>query len=67
MAKIKIDNIKPTGYELFSDFESYLKDLSEEELAVHGGIPTPIIPVVTSSEPCALFVFSAITVIAQPD
>ncbi|MGB7441155.1 MAG: hypothetical protein WA919_08820 [Coleofasciculaceae cyanobacterium] len=39
MAKITISNLKPNGYELFSDSESYMMDLSENELnATNGGL-----------------------------
>ncbi|NET76709.1 hypothetical protein [Okeania sp. SIO1F9] len=68
MADIQINELKPAGYDFFEDSESFLDDLSEEELLLtQGGIPTPVIPVVTSSEPCALFVFAGVTVILQPD
>ena len=38
MASITIFDLNPTGCELFFDFESYLKELSEAELAIQGGI-----------------------------
>ncbi len=31
MATIKISELRPTGYELFSDSESYISDLSDRE------------------------------------
>lgn len=38
MANIKIYNLQPAGYDLFSDSESYMMDLSENELnTTHGG------------------------------
>ncbi|AOX00279.1 hypothetical protein BJP34_13170 [Moorena producens PAL-8-15-08-1] len=38
MANITILDIKPAGVELFADSESYLIDLSENELEVYGGM-----------------------------
>ncbi len=38
MANITILDIKPDGMELFADSESYLMNLSENELEVYGGI-----------------------------
>lgn len=44
MATIQISNLKPTGYELFSDSESYMIDLSDNELGnVNGGILLPTV------------------------
>ncbi len=43
MSSITISNLHPTGSDLFSDSESYLKELSESELDVQGGI-WPILP-----------------------
>ena len=38
MTTIKIDNLKPAGAELFCDSESFINDLSNDELAyIHGG------------------------------
>ena len=44
MAKIIISNLKPMGFNLFLDSESYMQELSsDEELSVQAGfIPTPI-------------------------
>ncbi|HBB33685.1 MAG TPA: hypothetical protein DDZ80_29375 [Cyanobacteria bacterium UBA8803] len=45
MPTIKVADLKPEGYSLLSDSESYMKDLSEDELeaGIHGGaISTPI-------------------------
>ncbi len=48
MANIKISNLQPAGYDLFSDSESYMMDLSENELnTTHGGF-TPILTTVIS-------------------
>ncbi|WP_424100619.1 hypothetical protein [Moorena producens] len=38
MANITILDIKPAGVELFADSESYLIDLSENQLEVYGGM-----------------------------
>ncbi|GFE68855.1 hypothetical protein [Chroococcus sp. FPU101] len=39
MASIQINNLNPTGSDLFSNSESYLNDLDEsEELGIHGGM-----------------------------
>jgi hypothetical protein len=38
MTTIKIDNLKPAGAELFCDSETFIDDLSNDELAyIHGG------------------------------
>jgi hypothetical protein len=37
MSKIAISDLQPAGFGLFSDSESYLKELSEEELCIQGG------------------------------
>ena len=48
MANINISNLKPNGYELFSDSENYMMDLSENELGnvsldnVNGGFLSPV-------------------------
>ncbi|MCU0536236.1 MAG: hypothetical protein MUD14_20305 [Hydrococcus sp. Prado102] len=38
MANITISNLNPVGSELFSDSESYLNQISEEELKIQGGL-----------------------------
>lgn len=53
MSTIKVSDLQPVGFDLFSDSESYLRELSDEELALEGGI-TPWI--IASSEPCGMFV-----------
>lgn len=37
MATIAISDLSPTGYDLFSDSESYMMNLSDEELSLQGG------------------------------
>lgn len=37
MPTIKIDDLRPTGAELFSDSESYMNELGDGELDVYGG------------------------------
>ncbi|MBW4619991.1 MAG: hypothetical protein KME17_11630 [Cyanosarcina radialis HA8281-LM2] len=45
MATIFIDDLNPTGYLLFADDESYLRDLSSSnELNAYGGILVISIP-----------------------
>jgi lactobin A/cerein 7B family class IIb bacteriocin len=50
MATINISDLHPTGSELFSDSESYMSELGDNELAsVNGGILTsPVCAVVIS-------------------
>ncbi|MEH2072416.1 MAG: hypothetical protein V7K47_30420 [Nostoc sp.] len=38
MATIKIHDLSPAGSELFQDSESFLNELTDEELTVHGGL-----------------------------
>jgi hypothetical protein len=38
MANINIANLPITGLDLFSDSENYLKELSEHEFSITGGI-----------------------------
>jgi len=42
MATIAISDLHPAGYDLFSDSESYISSLSEDELGLQGG-GTPIV------------------------
>ena len=51
MSKIKIHDLKPTGADLFDDSESFLSELSNDELhqAVGGLIFTP--PTITTTFP----------------
>lgn len=49
MAKIAISDLRPTGYGLFSDSESYMTELTEDELGLQGG---GISTVTVSSKPC---------------
>jgi hypothetical protein len=42
MPTIKIDDLRPTGAELFSDSESYMNELGDGELDVYGGRTTPV-------------------------
>jgi hypothetical protein len=59
MASIAIQDLYPSGHDLFMDDESYLKDLSpDEELSVSGGLVQWLITVSTGA--CA----GAITVAA---
>lgn len=49
MTKIKISNLNPVGHELFDDYETYMEDISEEELNTLeiNGKGTPLIYVTT--------------------
>jgi hypothetical protein len=40
MATITISDLRPAGYDLLSDSESFLSNLSEEELSIQGGNPS---------------------------
>ncbi|NES91861.1 hypothetical protein [Okeania sp. SIO2B9] len=48
MANINISDLRPAGADLFLDSESFMMDLSEEELDLTGGWTF----VITSSKPC---------------
>ncbi|MBE9107069.1 hypothetical protein IQ229_19720 [Nostoc cf. edaphicum LEGE 07299] len=38
MASITISELRPTGYELFSDSETFMTDLVDSELDIMGGL-----------------------------
>jgi hypothetical protein len=47
MADISIYDLRPTGTDLFDGQESYLQELSDPELNIHGGLsPTIILSIV---------------------
>ncbi|MTJ47570.1 hypothetical protein [Dolichospermum sp. UHCC 0259] len=50
MATIKISDLRPVGYDLFSDQESYLTSLTEDELGAQGSAGYTILT--TSSGVC---------------
>lgn len=55
MSTIKVSDLQPVGFDLFSDSESYMKELSDEELTLQGGFTTPVVGwAIASSEPCAM-------------
>ncbi|MDZ8262198.1 hypothetical protein [Nostoc sp. ChiQUE01b] len=58
MASITIFDLNPTGSELFFDSESYLKELSEAELAIQGGA-TPLL--------AGLLFGGALSFVLEPD
>lgn len=60
MATIAISNLHPAGYDLFSDSESYMMALSEDELQITGGA----IWTAASSQPCVAGVVFVATVVA---
>lgn len=69
MANIAISDLRPTGSDLFFDSESYMKDLSDGELNIQGGI-TPALFVaaeyaIASSEVCGLAIVIAIDKLTQ--
>ena len=46
MANIAISELNPVGFDLFSDSESYMTDLSDNELKTSGGItPTYVVTI----------------------
>lgn len=48
MADIKIKDLRPAGSEFFADNESYLTELTEDELSIMGGIDIPAITLAVS-------------------
>ncbi|MEQ8997694.1 MAG: hypothetical protein RID53_14470 [Coleofasciculus sp. B1-GNL1-01] len=54
MATIQIHNLTPAGSELFSDSESYLSELSDNELAEAYGGKTWMAKTFISSPKCAV-------------
>jgi hypothetical protein len=53
MPTIKIDDLRPTGAELFSDSESYMNELGDGELELNYGGATPTIVVSISARVAA--------------
>jgi len=60
MAKINVSNLHPVGFDLFSDSENYMSELSEREFdSINGGGVTltttspAVAAVVQSSQGCA--------------
>ena len=42
MSSIKVNDLSPAGSELFQDYESFMNELTNEELgSIQGGIYTP--------------------------
>ncbi|MBA4444485.1 class IIb bacteriocin, lactobin A/cerein 7B family [Cylindrospermopsis raciborskii] len=63
MANISISDLRPAGVDFFSDSESFLDDLNDNELYnVSGGLAPITITVVTSTFACGLVVGIAIAV-----
>ncbi|MBC1236967.1 hypothetical protein VF14_33350 [Nostoc linckia z18] len=48
MATIKIHDLSPAGSELFQDSESFLNELTDAELGVHGGLRAESVSVTVS-------------------
>jgi hypothetical protein len=62
MATIKIFDLRPAGSELFSDSESYLNDLTDEELGLTQGGSSPVCAAaIWSSWGCARVVAYSVT------
>jgi hypothetical protein len=49
MSTIKIDDLRPTGAELFSDSESYMNELGDSELDIYGGRTSPVCRTIVKS------------------
>lgn len=64
MSTITISELHPPGSELFADSESYMNAISEEELAIQGGLP---ITVLLSSEPCGHVLIATVLYVTMPD
>lgn len=54
MASIQIHTLNPAGSDLFADDESYLKELTDSEMEVQGGLATLIIFVTIACIPCCV-------------
>jgi hypothetical protein len=67
MPNIKINDLHSTGVDLFNDSESYLNELTDEDLNLtHGGFTKSIKRFANwSSDVCTLTVGSAIIVITE--
>jgi|688.fasta_scaffold502903_1 hypothetical protein len=61
MANIVISDLRPAGSEFFMDSESYMTDLSEDELGLEGGIS----PLVTSSVWCIRTAIIVVTILSS--
>ena len=55
MAKIKVKDIKPTGADLFDDSESFMNELSNDELEQAMGGRSIIGPVFSIQKSCNCF------------
>lgn len=49
MSTIKINDLRPTGAELFSDSETYMNELGDSELDIYGGRISSIIKSIAKS------------------
>jgi hypothetical protein len=56
MANIAIPNLNPAGFDLLSDSESYMRELSDAELDAQGGVTPVLAAAAASSEPCGMAV-----------
>jgi len=68
MATIKISDLHSAGSELFMDSESYLNELTNEELNMaHGGSTQVCVTLITTSIISFTFSFVGTTTIRRPD
>jgi hypothetical protein len=54
MANIKVRNLTDdtiVGTDLFNDMESFMQELSENELNLQGGLGTPLSPIIITFVP----------------
>ncbi|NMG08704.1 hypothetical protein [Brasilonema sp. UFV-L1] len=58
MAIIKIDELRPTGAELFQDSESFLNELSDSEMSIFGGKDKDSDPTVLSIDTYSISIYS---------
>jgi len=68
MATIKISDLHSAGSELFMDSESYLNELTNEELNIaHGGSTQVCVTLITTSIISFTFSIVGTTTIRRPD
>lgn len=64
MSNIKISELRPAGTELFQDSESYLNELTVEEMSIFGGKDKNIDPTVISIDTYSISI-NSVSVITQ--
>jgi|GEM_PF-2531677 lactobin A/cerein 7B family class IIb bacteriocin len=70
MATIAINELRPAGYDFFSDSESFLGDLSEQELNNVNGGTSPVFSAIIetaaySSWQCGAAISGAVTIVGS--